>query len=1046
MGQTMTYKSRLLAAAAAFSLMGVAPEAFAQRAGSAITAEASYDIPAQDLARALMAFSRASGVAISVDPALTRGHLSTAINGRMRAEEALKALLAATPLAVEIVNGAVVLRERPLAAADEVDAVVVVGYAAGLRKSLDAKQRNDMVSDVVSANDMGKLPSSNLTEAVSRLPGVSGVRNHTTGEGDRISIRGLATEYNTYSVNGVRLGGMGSPNDNFFRGVRLSFLPATGVDSISVYKTILPNMDGDALGGSVEIRTPTAFDYGKTHLALAAEGTMLDKRDRKKSGELQVALGRQFNENLGLFVTASVSRRNSEFEQIGGSGDDMPAQWFASNKSRNFDPSTFYTLGVELSAGETEVERKGVNGSLDWKNEDHEVHLRGQYNVYDETEFRNRLNFRNYADRISERLVQKDKSRTDLIAPDKAVIGVENGQRIYSYSINDIIDQNKDGRITDADRKTRSFYSLDGGSGLWDPQGFRLRRYWEGGSTEGVLGSATFGGKSRFGDLTVDYDLSYSRSEDNIKDEFSLEFRTDAYNWLGNKGVFVTTAGDPRFPKWVLNAAGMAAVQNPASFNYSGMSAGFGKNEETLKQAQFNVAYAPQSDWLRELKAGLKMSVSERAKTGGSFIDLSRSGTMADFSPYYGKSVDSLFGGVYSGQYRLGQTIDTDKMMAELRKAQDGTSTFFSGLATSPDAAQLSNEDTWNYKETILAGYVMGKAQFGKAEVISGVRVEQTKNDIRAWLTDPLKGDTFSTDKSDFVNVLPSVHVNYAIRNDLLLRGAIWTSFSRPDINRMSSAKSYGYNTDADGDGKTDPKDKWVLESISTGNPDLKPMKAVNYDASLEWYNGKTGAYSVALFHKDIRNFLFRSSSSVIQGGTSGTVTDGSGVDISMPLNGKSAKVTGVEVNARQVLHWLPAPFDGLGVAANLTYQRARAVTGISWHPAGFELPLMETPERLANLEIFWERDGWEAYVSYSYQAEALEDVEDFGNDPYEQDYEFVDLTLRRHFNARMAATFKVQNALDSHTYWYTFGKAKGGIRDYIENGRYLSLSFDWKL
>lgn len=106
----------------------------------------------------------------------------------------------------------------------------------------------------------------------------------------------------------------------------------------------------------------------------------------------------------------------------------------------------------------------------------------------------------------------------------------------------------------------------------------------------------------------------------------------------------------------------------------------------------------------------------------------------------------------------------------------------------------------------------------------------------------------------------------------------------------------------------------------------------------------------------------------------------------------------------------------------------------------------METPSRLANLEVFWERNGWEAYVSYSYQSKSLEDIEDYGNDPYEQDYKFVDLMVRRHFNDRMAATFKVQNALDSHTYWYTFGKAKGGIRDYIENGRYISLSFDWKL
>ncbi|MFX4351323.1 TonB-dependent receptor plug domain-containing protein, partial [Acinetobacter baumannii] len=83
----------------------------------------------------------------------------------------------------------------------------------------DEKRKNDMISDSVSADDMGKLPSSNLTEAASRIPGVSAVRNHFTGEGDRVVIRSMATEYNAYAVNGVRMGGTGSPNDNFFRGV-----------------------------------------------------------------------------------------------------------------------------------------------------------------------------------------------------------------------------------------------------------------------------------------------------------------------------------------------------------------------------------------------------------------------------------------------------------------------------------------------------------------------------------------------------------------------------------------------------------------------------------------------------------------------------------------------------------------------------------------------------------------------------------------------------------------------------------------------------------
>ena len=251
---------------------------------------------------------------------------------------------------------------------------------------------------------------------------------------------------------------------------------------------------------------------------------------------------------------------------------------------------------------------------------------------------------------------------------------------------------------------------------------------------------------------------------------------------------------------------------------------------------------------------------------------------------------------------------------------------------------------------------------------------------------------------------------------------------------------------DADGDGKTNPTTEWVLTGIVQGNPELKPMTSINYDLSAEYYNGRTGAYSVALFYKDLDKFLYRSSSSVIQDGTLGEFDDPSGVSVSMPMNGRKAEIHGVEINARQQLHWLPAPFDGLGVALNATIQRSSAETGLSWHPQGYTLPFMETPDHIVNLELFWERNGWEAYVAYNYQDKSLEDIEDFGNDPYEQDYHFVDLMMRRQITPNLTATFKVQNLMDSYTYYYTFGSGKGGVRDYIENGRYLSLNLNWRL
>jgi iron complex outermembrane receptor protein len=271
----------------------------------------------------------------------------------------------------------------------------------------------------------------------------------------------------------------------------------------------------------------------------------------------------------------------------------------------------------------------------------------------------------------------------------------------------------------------------------------------------------------------------------------------------------------------------------------------------------------------------------------------------------------------------------------------------------------------------------------------------------------------------------------------------VWTSFARPDIARMSSAREYAYDSDPDGDGEQNPTADWVLLGIEQGNPNLKPMRSVNFDMSLEHYAGNTGAYSVALYYKRITNFLFRSSSSNIRDGTLGENVDPTGVAISMPNNGKSAEVYGVEFSAQQQLHWLPGILGSLGVGGNLTLQRSKAITGLSWHPEGYTLPLMETPETIANLQLFWERKGWEIYGAWNYQSKFLGGINDFGNNPYEQAYSFVDLTFRKTFMKKSSIQFQVQNLFDAHTYWQTVSTGQGASRAYIKNGRSMTLGFN---
>ena len=339
----------------------------------------NFHIPAQDLGGALKDFARATELQLTIRPDMVEGRRSRAVDGRMSANQALARLTQGTDVAAVIVGGTIVLRPRPARAtphrstratakappspsasatqATATDEIVVTGYAAAFKQSTDLKRRNRVVSDTISADDMGELPVNNVAESMARMPGVNAVRNPTTGEGDRITIRGLSTELNSYAINGVRMGGAGSRDDRFFRGVRLSVLPPDGIDTITVYKSLTPDRDGDALGGGIDIRTPTAFDRKPHYYLLNGQIGWLDKFDHRGSGQIAASIGHRVTDALGVFLTGSWSRRRSQFESNGGDGDNQPRRWYADSETLGWDPADFVMRGMSLQMGETDVKR-----------------------------------------------------------------------------------------------------------------------------------------------------------------------------------------------------------------------------------------------------------------------------------------------------------------------------------------------------------------------------------------------------------------------------------------------------------------------------------------------------------------------------------------------------------------------------------------------------------------------------------------------------------------------------------------------------------------
>ena len=152
---------------------------------------------------------------------------------------------------------AMAIASERLSAAEQAatEHVEVVGQAASIDQALKEQRSADSIKSVVHADGVAQLPDENVAEAVQRLPGVSVERDQ--GEGRFVSVRGLGPDLNSVTINGTLVPAPESER----RAVALDVLPSELVQSLSVIKTLTPDMDANSLGGTVDVKSLSAFDH-----------------------------------------------------------------------------------------------------------------------------------------------------------------------------------------------------------------------------------------------------------------------------------------------------------------------------------------------------------------------------------------------------------------------------------------------------------------------------------------------------------------------------------------------------------------------------------------------------------------------------------------------------------------------------------------------------------------------------------------------------------------------------------------------------------------
>jgi outer membrane receptor protein involved in Fe transport len=138
--------------------------------------------------------------------------------------------------------------------------IVTAEWPRGEAESINRTRMADNILQVLPAEVITSLPNANVADALGRLPSVTLER--IEGEGVYVQVRSTEPRLTNVMINGISVP---APEPGV-RQVRLDTIPADLVESVEINKTLAPNLDGDGIGGSVNLKTKTAGEFPTLNL------------------------------------------------------------------------------------------------------------------------------------------------------------------------------------------------------------------------------------------------------------------------------------------------------------------------------------------------------------------------------------------------------------------------------------------------------------------------------------------------------------------------------------------------------------------------------------------------------------------------------------------------------------------------------------------------------------------------------------------------------------------------------------------------------------
>jgi len=255
--------------------------------------------------------------------------------------------------------------------------VVIHGFMKEQSRALNQQKNNVNITNVVSSDQVGQFPDNNIGDALKRIPGIN--VQYDQGEARFGHIRGTSPEYNSVTINGERI----PSAEAEIRSVQLDLVPSDMVQTIEVNKVITPDMEADAIGGSVNLITRSnpfkqqfSARIGSGYNFLSDDPQLLFSAmygNRFKTGE---------ESNFGMIFSTSY-----QDNQLGS--DDIEAEW------EKDDNGTIYASDFQVRTYYLQRIRQSYSTSLDYNfNPNHKIEVKGIYNRRKDWENRFRLRYK----------------------------------------------------------------------------------------------------------------------------------------------------------------------------------------------------------------------------------------------------------------------------------------------------------------------------------------------------------------------------------------------------------------------------------------------------------------------------------------------------------------------------------------------------------------------------------------------------------------------------------------------------------------------------